>query len=98
MPFMTSRWHAARMLDLEQVAAELEGFIRERFEISSDDPGFHPPTHLWEDGYVDSTGAVELIAHVEERYQITLPEDVLYDPDFTTIAGMARCVALLMVD
>jgi D-alanine--poly(phosphoribitol) ligase subunit 2 len=93
---MTTRWQTARMLDLEQVATDLETFIRERFEIASDDPGFHRQAHLWEQGYVDSTGAVELIAYVEDRYGITLPEDVLYDPDFTTIAGMARCVAFLV--
>jgi D-alanine--poly(phosphoribitol) ligase subunit 2 len=96
MSFMTSRWQAARMLDLEQVAAELEAFIRERFEVARDDAAFHRQTHLWEEGYVDSTGAVELIAFIEERYEIALPEDALYDPDFTTIAGMARCVTFLL--
>jgi acyl carrier protein len=86
---------SARTLEPSEVAADLEAFIRERFEVADDDPRFHRGIHLWEEGYVDSTGAVEVIAYLEERYHLTLPDDVLYDPEFTTIDGMARAVAVL---
>jgi acyl carrier protein len=96
MAVMSSRWQAAKSLDVEGVAAELEAFVRERFEVAEDDPRFHRGTHLWEEGYVDSTGAVELITFLEDRYALTLPEDVLFDPAFTSIEGISRCVATLL--
>jgi acyl carrier protein len=86
----------ARENDEAAIAAELEAFVRERFEVSADDPAFHRGAHLWDEGYVDSTGTIEVIAFLEERYDLTFPEGVLYDPEFTTIDGMARCVAALL--
>lgn len=98
MPAMSSRSTVAYAVAPEHVAADLEAFVRERFEVADDDAAFHRETRLWDEGYVDSTGTLELIAHLEERYQITLPDDVLHDPDFTTIDGIARCVAALLGD
>lgn len=68
----------------------VEKFIRHRFRVRDDDAVFDTEVNLWENGYVDSAGAVEMIAFLEETFQVTLPEGVLFDPDFTHISGMAR--------
>lgn len=79
-----------------QVAEKLEHYIRTQFFVADDDDFFSRDIHLWKEGYVDSTGAVEVIAFLEDEYQIRLPDEVLFDPQFTTINGMAQRVSGLL--
>jgi acyl carrier protein len=74
----------------EILAAELEGFIRERFRVAADDPNFDRDSDVWEEGYVDSAGAVEVFAFLESKVGARLPEELLFEPEFVTIRGMAR--------
>lgn len=77
----------------EQVlAAELSTFIRQRFQVAPDDPLFHDDTNVWEEGYVDSAGVVEVFAFLESKVGERLPEELLFNPDFVTVRGMARLV------
>jgi D-alanine--poly(phosphoribitol) ligase subunit 2 len=57
----------------------LSNFIREKFEIG-DDPDFTNDVHMFNEGFVDSFGAVEIIHFVEETYniQITQRDITLY--------------------
>jgi D-alanine--poly(phosphoribitol) ligase subunit 2 len=57
----------------------LSSFIREKFEIG-DDPDFTNDVHMFNEGFVDSFGAVEIIHFVEETYniQITQRDITLY--------------------
>jgi acyl carrier protein len=71
----------------------VEEFVRARFRVRADDDLFTRDVNLWEAGYVDSAGAVEMIAFLERTFAITLPEEILFDPDFTHIRGIARLVA-----
>ena len=77
---------------VNEVAKRVEEFVRERFRVRADDTEFGTEVNLWELGYVDSVGAVEMIVHLEQNYGIQLPEEVLFDPDFTNIRGIARLV------
>jgi acyl carrier protein len=81
---------------IETIADGLERFIRERFSVPDTDTQFSQQVNLWEEGYVDSLGAVELIAFIESTYTIKLPTSVLFAPDFTTISGMARLTGQLV--
>ena len=80
----------------DQVAQGLEAFVRERFQVDGDDEFFTLDVNLWEEGYVDSAGVVELIAHLEDSYKIQIPRSMLFDPGFTTVAGIAERVAGLL--
>ncbi len=80
----------------ERVAADVEAFVRARFSVPRSDLLFTRTVDLFEEGYVDSTGLVELIAHVEELYGIRLPEEALFDTSFGNIDGIARVVAELL--
>ncbi|MDB4963605.1 MAG: hypothetical protein JWP01_3604 [Myxococcales bacterium] len=79
----------------ESVARDIERFIRDRFEISHNESGFTRKVNLWEEGYVDSLGVVEVIAFLENRFRVKLPEDVVFSPEFTSIDDMARFVVSL---
>lgn len=80
----------------KSVAEELESFVRAQFQVSESDPLFVRTVNLWEEGFVDSTGLVEMIAFIEERFEIELPDELLFDPDFTSIDGIATCIVRLL--
>jgi acyl carrier protein len=76
----------------EAVAANLETFIRERFQVKPDDAFFGRGVNLWEEGYVDSAGIVEVISHLETTWGVRIPDDALFDPRFGTIEGMSETI------
>lgn len=51
----------------------LNAFIRDKFEIG-DDPDFTNDVHMFNEGFVDSFGAVEIIHFVEETYNIKITQ------------------------
>lgn len=55
------------------VAETLSDFIREKFDIG-DDPDFTNDVHLFNEGFVDSFGAVEIIHFVEETFNIEVTQ------------------------
>lgn len=55
------------------VAETLSDFIREKFDIG-DDPDFTNDVHLFNEGFVDSFGAVEIIHFVEETFNIEITQ------------------------
>jgi len=83
-----------RPLD-EEIADKLEAFLRESFQIPADDAWFTRDVDLWEEGYVDSKGVVEVIAFLEESFGVTIPDEVLFAPEFTRVNGIAQLVAKL---
>jgi acyl carrier protein len=84
--------HATRS---DIVAAALEAFIRERFQVPETDGRFDRRVNLWDEGYVDSMGVVEIIEYLEQSYRIKIPEEVLFSPDFTHIEGISSFVVAL---
>ncbi|MEC7519651.1 MAG: hypothetical protein VYE22_07295 [Myxococcota bacterium] len=74
----------------ERIARDLEAFIRERFDVPASDDLFSRTVDLWEEGYVDSAGVVEVVDHLEQTWSLKVPEEALFDPRFTKIDGMAE--------
>ncbi len=83
------------MTSATDYANEIETFVRDNFAVAAGDPHFGRDSDLFDAGYVDSVGLVELLAWVEERFGIEVPDDVLVSDEFTTIDGMARVLARL---
>ena len=73
-------------------AALIERFLRARYQISADDPGFTRRVNLWEEGYVDSVGVVEVIEFIERTFGIHVADDILFSEEFTYVDGMAAFV------
>jgi acyl carrier protein len=76
-----------------EIAARLREFVRGRQRVAPDDPAFTDGVHLFEAGYLDSLGLVELVAFIEGQFGLRLDETHLFREDFTTIAGIAGIVA-----
>jgi acyl carrier protein len=78
-----------------EVAARIESFVRQTFDVAPNDPNFGRELDLFEQGYVDSVGLTELLAFIEDEFSIEVPEDDLLSDEFVTIDGMARVLARL---
>jgi acyl carrier protein len=75
------------------IAQTLEAFIRKRFQVSPADRYFTWDTRLWDEGYIDSLGTVELISFLKDAFQFSMPlDEILFHPDFVNIRGIARVV------
>lgn len=74
------------------VALRIEAYVRAQFNVSDQDGRFHPGADLFEGGYVDSVGVVELLEYVRSEFEVEIPEDDLLSDDFSRIDGIARLV------
>jgi acyl carrier protein len=76
----------------QDVAAAVEEFARREFSIKPSDRRFDRKVDLFEEGYVDSIGVIELVQFLERTFAIEIPEEDLFSPEFATIDGIARIV------
>ena len=74
-----------------EIASVIERFIRKQFRIDESVPSLRD-AHLFESGFVDSAGVVELIAFLESTFKIRLDDDHVFSDEFTTINGIAAIV------
>jgi acyl carrier protein len=54
----------------EEIASELRTFVQNQFSIPKNDPDFSDDIDLFNYGYIDSIGAVELTAFVERQFGV----------------------------
>ena len=73
------------------VTETISQFIREKFDIG-DDPDFTTDVHLFNEGFVDSFGAVEIINFVEETYDIEITQKDITLYPMNTVEEIAEVV------
>jgi acyl carrier protein len=78
-----------------EVADRVEDYVRTQFRVSPTDSRFSRSLRLFDAGYVDSVGVVELLAFLTDEFQVHLPDEVLMADQFSTIDGIATIVAQL---
>jgi acyl carrier protein len=76
------------------IAESIEKFIRRQFRVvaGSDGAPFSRDAHLFESGYVDSAGVVELIVFVESTFDVKLEDEHVFSEQFTTVNGITDIV------
>lgn len=75
-----------------EIAQTVERFIRGHFRVLGADRSFHRDAHLYEGGFVDSVGVIELIAFVESRFNVELEDEDVFSDGFTTINGISGLI------
>src|SRR4051812_43032914 len=80
------------------VAAKIERFVRDHFRVGQQDTRFSRSAALFDLGYVDSVGVIELLAFVEQQFRVRIPDDTLLSDEFTTIDGMAAVISRIAND
>ncbi len=73
------------------VKETISEFIREKFDIY-DDPDFTDDVHLFNEGFVDSFGAVEIIHFIEETYDIEITQKDITLYPMNTVEELAEVV------
>jgi acyl carrier protein len=74
------------------IADQLRTFIRQKFKIPEQDGEFNDDVHLFDYGYVDSFGAVELTTFVEKTFGTKISENDLVAYPLNTINEIADFV------
>jgi methoxymalonate biosynthesis acyl carrier protein len=77
----------------EEIIAELRKFVRERFAIPEDDLDFSDDVDLFNYGYIDSIGAVELSDFVERQFGIKFTHSDWVNFPLSNIREMSSFVA-----
>jgi D-alanine--poly(phosphoribitol) ligase subunit 2 len=72
-------------------AEKISEFIREQFEIG-DDPDFNNDVHLFNEGFVDSFGAVEIIHFIEQTFDIKVTQKDITLYPMNTVNEIAAVV------
>ena len=79
---------------MEPYSQELRQFIIDNFLFGEQSGrfAFSDDDSLQERGIVDSTGILELVCHLEERYAIEVAEDDLIPDNLGSVSRIARFV------
>ncbi|GBE37355.1 acyl carrier protein [bacterium BMS3Bbin07] len=76
---------------MEAIEQELRRFVVDNFLFGQKD-GFMDDDSLLEKGIIDSTGVLELVAFLEERYQIGIEDEDLVPENLDSIVNLVRFV------
>jgi acyl carrier protein len=75
-----------------QVADRVEQYVRTQFRVAPGDSRFSRSVPLFDAGYVDSVGVVELLEFLASEFSVQLPDDALISDEFSTVDGIAAIV------
>jgi len=78
--------------DDHDIRTSVMGYIRENLLYARPDYQLGDEDSLLDDGIVDSMGAVELVAFLQEHFGIVVPDDEITEENFGTVAAIAAFV------
>ncbi len=77
----------------ESRAPEIRAYIIDRFLFGQDVGGLSDDESFLDRGLIDSTGILEVVAYLEQRYGISVSDDELIPENLDSIGRIARFVA-----
>lgn len=77
---------------MDQIASELHQFIFENFLFGDESRTLNRDDSFLDKGIVDSTGVLELVAFVEEEFEIEVGDRDLLPENFDSINSLAGYV------
>ncbi|MBM4429710.1 MAG: acyl carrier protein [Chloroflexi bacterium] len=75
---------------LDQLLTEVEALAAKTRKVTRSEIPLNE--NLFEAGYVDSVGAVELFLFIEETFGVQIEDHELFSDEFTHLQGMAHLV------
>jgi acyl carrier protein len=76
-----------------QSKGELRNFIVENFLYGQDDHTLTDDVSFLEKGIIDSTGVLELVSFIEEKYGFSVGDDDIIPDNFDSLARLSNYVA-----
>ena len=61
-------------MEIEEITKTLREYIVERYAVPADDADFTEDVHLFDYGYVDSFGAVDLVSYVQKAFGVKVSQ------------------------
>jgi acyl carrier protein len=77
----------------EPFASEIRAFIVTNFLFGQAGDGFAEDQSFLESGIIDSTGLLELVSFVEQRYGIAIADRELIPENLDSLSNISRFVA-----
>lgn len=78
---------------MDQIASEIKSFIVGNFLFGQDGSGLGPEQSFLETGIIDSTGMLELVSFVEERYGISIGDRELVPENLDSLVNLSQFIA-----
>ncbi len=72
------------------VSSTLREFIKENFLISEEDNEMEDSASFLETGVVDSTGILEIVEFLEEKFEITIDDEELVPENLDSIENLTN--------
>src|SRR5918994_1519220 len=76
----------------DAIEQEVRQFLRDNFPLSGDGVTLDREDSLIEVGVIDSTGVLELIGFIEERYEVEIADEEVIPENLDSIANITRFV------
>lgn len=76
-------------MEMEQ---EIRGFLKEHLLLEDEVEELASDDSLLEKGIIDSTGIIDLVSFIEERYGIKIDDEELLPENFDSLIAMAEFV------
>jgi acyl carrier protein len=79
-------------IDQTILRKELRQFITDSFLIGDDQVVFADADSFMKNGIIDSTGVLELTAHLEEKYNVTPTDDEMLPTNLDSIDNLVNFI------
>jgi acyl carrier protein len=76
---------------MQQIKSEIRKFIVENYLYGQDD-GFKEDDSFMNKGLIDSTGVLELVSFIEEKYGISVPDEELVPANLDSVENLANFI------
>lgn len=76
---------------MDSISLAIRTFVRNNF-LFGREPTFSDEDSFLEQGIIDSTGVLELVTFLEDKYKITVADEELVPENLDSIANVARFV------
>lgn len=78
---------------VETIAQDIKDFVVANFLFGQDNGRLAHDTSFLESGVIDSTGVLELVAFIEQKYQLSIGDRELVPENLDSIHNVSRFVA-----
>ena len=74
------------------IKASIRDYILENFLFTSNQDALEDSASFLEEGIVDSTGVLELVMFVEEKFGVSVEDEEIVPENFDSVEGLVRYV------
>jgi len=80
------------MIDIEDIQAEIKSYIQEEFVQEQDSHLLDNSTQLLTSGVLDSIATLQLVGHLEERFEVSVAAHEVNVRNFNSLTTIAKLV------